>query len=55
MKNDEFHISFIKNLVLVALTSVFLMFFSRVLVKTYILPPSNNQEFTSAQQLSSGN
>ena len=48
MKNEEFHIPFIKSMVIVGLTTVLLMFFTRIIVENYLFTPYKTQEFTTA-------
>lgn len=53
MKNKEFHIPFLKNLILIALVTIVSMGFAHYFISNRFFSPSNSSVFTSAQSQNS--
>lgn len=49
MKNEEFHIPFVKNLVFICLVTIVSMVSARLFIKNYFYTLSNSPQYTSQQ------
>jgi hypothetical protein len=55
MKNNEFHIPFIKSLIIVALVTVFTMTFAHFYIPRLYQSYQNSQEYTSSPPYNTAN